>query len=188
MPVETLQTPYLLLAAPLLLDPNFTKTVVLMGRHTREGAMGWIVNRRFEKSAAAVLPAPLDESVHAQTPLHLGGPVLTNGLVAVYRQEVEGVEGVELAPGLWVSASAGVLPKLFATPETGPAPRGLLLLGYAGWGPEQLEHEMEQGAWLVLPYEEELAFSNRPESLWERALARLGVDPASVAAPSGPVS
>jgi putative transcriptional regulator len=186
--VETLKAPYLLLAGPGLQDPNFAKTVVLMGHHTKDGALGWVVNRLLGQPAVTLLPPPLDGTLHPETPLHIGGPVLTNGLVALFREEVSGVECTEMAPGLWVSASAEILPKLFGkAPGEGP-PEGLLVLGYAGWDAEQLEGEMEDGSWLVLPWEPDLAFARRVESLWERALARLGVDPGSVSSSSTGVS
>ena len=186
--VESLKPPYLLLAGPGLLDPNFTKTVVLMGHHTKDGALGWVVNRLLGQPAATLLPPPLDSTLHPETPLHIGGPVLTNGLVALFRQDVPGVECTEMAPGLFVSASAEILPKLFGKPAGDGPPEGLLVLGYAGWAPEQLEGEMEEGAWLVLPWEPDLAFSRNVATLWERALARLGVDPGSVSSSSTGVS
>jgi putative transcriptional regulator len=186
--VESLKTPYLLLAAPVLLDPNFARTVVLMGHHTKDGALGWVVNRVFDRRAADLLPPPLDGRVHPSTRLRLGGPVLASSLVVLYRGGVEGVEGVEMAPGLWVSASAEILPKLFSDERDGLPPAGLLVLGYAGWGAEQLEHEMEDGSWLVLPWDESFAFTNETDGLWERALLRLGVDPASVSSSSSGVS
>jgi putative transcriptional regulator len=186
--VESLKAPYLLLAGPGLADPNFAKTVVLMGHHTKDGALGWVVNRLLGQPAATLLPPPLDNTLHPETPLHIGGPVITNGLVALFREEIAGVECTEMAPGLWVSASAEILPKLFGkAPGTG-APEGLLVLGYAGWDAEQLEGEMQEGAWLVLPWEPDLAFARKVESLWERGLARLGVDPASFSSSSTGVS
>jgi putative transcriptional regulator len=185
--VESLTTPYLLLAAPVMLDPNFAKTVVVMGHHTREGALGWIVNRLLGEPAATLLAAPLDTAVHPDTPLRVGGPVFTNGLVALFRDAVPGVESVEMAPGLRVSAAAEILPKLFAAPPAAGTP-GLLVLGYSGWAADQLESEMEEGSWLVLPWDPAIVFTNDVERLWERALARLGVDPASVSSSSTGVS
>lgn len=185
--VDTLETPYLLLSSPELLDPNFARSVVLVGHHTNEGALGWIVNRIIEKNAAGLLPAPLNRTIHPDTPLRLGGPVLTNGLVVVHRRETPGIESVEMSPGLRVSAAPEILPVLFNRIPAG-MPDGLLVFGYSGWGPGQLEHEMEEGSWLVLPYEEAFAFPEDVEGLWERALARLGVDPSSVATPPGGVN
>ena len=185
--VESLTTPYLLLAAPVLLDPNFSKTVVVMGHHTREGALGWIVNRLLGEPAIKLLAPPLDTAVHPETPLRVGGPVLTNGLVALFPDPVQGVESIEMAPGLRVSAAAEILPRLFTAPPSEGTP-GLLVMGYSGWAADQLESEMEVGSWLVLPWEPGLVFTNDVDGLWERALAHLGVDPASVSSSSTGVS
>jgi putative transcriptional regulator len=184
---DALEPPYLLLSAPELLDPNFARSVVLIGHHTTEGAIGWIVNRIIDPRAIELLPAPLSQSIHPQTPLRLGGPVLVNGLIVVHRSVVPNVESLEIAPGIRVSSSPDVLPALFAAPPAG-APRGLLVFGYAGWGPGQLEREMEEGSWLVLPYEEDFAFPIQTDGLWERALARLGATPESVSAPPGGIN
>ncbi len=183
--MEALTTPYLLLSSPDLSDPNFSKTVVLMGHHSNEGALGWIVNRILQKKAAGVLPPPMNERIHPETPLRLGGPVLTDGLIVVFRGAAEGIESVEMAPGLSISAAPEILPKLFGEAPNGDPAAGLLVFGYAGWGPGQLEHEMEEGSWLVLPYDAEFAFSSDTTDLWEKALARLGVDPGAVVSPSG---
>ena len=186
MSVPSLTPPYFLLASPAMRDPNFAGAVVLMGHHTRDGALGWIVNRLLGVAPSELLAPPLATTIHPETPIRVGGPVLSNGLVVVFRRDVPGIEQVEMAPGVRVSASAEILPKLFS--EFRAAPDGLLLLGYSGWGPEQLDHEMEDGAWLVLPYDEALAYTNETEGLWERALERLGVNPANVTPFTGGVT
>jgi putative transcriptional regulator len=176
--METLGTPYLLLATPSLLDPNFVQSVVLMGHHDREGAMGWIVNRLHETPARELLAPGQEKGVHAQTPLHLGGPVPADSLLAVFHAAIDGVESAEVAPGLFVSGSPHVLPLLFSqAPGPGLVP-GRLVFGYSGWSAGQLEREMEEGAWLALPYDEELAFSARVDDLWRRSFERLGLNPA----------
>ena len=188
MTVEVLAPPYLLLAAPVLLDPNFQKTVVLMGHHSEEGAVGWVVNRVVAGGAAKLLPDEVAATIHPETPLRVGGPVPTPGLIVVHAEAVEGVESLPMAPGIFVSATTDVLPLLFAA-APGPEPTpGLLVFGYAGWGPGQLEKEMEEGAWLVLPYDPSLAFPVHVADLWERSLARLGVSPGNVATPPGGVN
>jgi len=184
--VPSLEPPYFLLASPAMLDPNFAKSVVLMAHHAKEGALGWVVNRELGVPPAELLTPPLGTSIHPETPIRLGGPVVTNGLVVVFPSEIPDVEQIEMAPGIRVSASAEILPKLFATRPSPPA--GLLVLGYSGWGAEQLEHEMEVGAWLVLPYDEAFAFTNEIEGLWERGLDRLGVKPQNVLPFPGGVS
>jgi putative transcriptional regulator len=186
--VESLSPPYLLLAAPVLADPNFERTVVLVGHHSEEGAVGWIVNRLVDGGARALLPDVVARTIHPDTPLRIGGPVATPGLIVVHREPVDGVESIAMAPGLVVSATPEVLPHVFG-PATGPlSVDGLLVFGYSGWGPGQLEHEMEEGSWLVLPYDPAFAFPAEITDLWERALARLGVRPERVSTPPGGVN
>ncbi len=186
--METLTPPYLLLAAPVLSDPNFERTVVLMGHHSEEGAVGWVVNRLVEGGAKALLPEEVSRKIHPETPLRIGGPVATPGLIVVHRETIDGIESIGMAPGLVVSATPEVLPHVFAAAPDAPPVGGLLVFGYAGWGPGQLEHEMEEGSWLVLPYDESFAFTSDTEGLWERALARLGVKPQNVLPFPGGVS
>jgi len=182
---ETLSAPYLLIATPTLLDPNFAQSVVLMGHHDTEGAMGWIVNRRHERPVRDLLAPDQQQGVHAETPLHLGGPVPADALLAVFHSAIDGVESAQIAPGLFVSRSAHVLPLLFSrAPGPGLVP-GRLVFGYSGWSAGQLEREMEEGAWLVLPYDEELAFSPRIDDLWRRSFERLGLNPALLTGGSG---
>ena len=186
--VETLTPPYLLLAAPVLSDPNFERTVVLMGHHSEEGAVGWVVNRLVEGGATALLPEEVARTIHPSTPLRIGGPVATPGLIVVHREVFAGIESITMAPGLVVSATPEVLPRVFGTPPGAAPVGGLLVFGYAGWGPGQLEHEMEDGSWLVLPYEAAFAFPADVQGLWEKALARLGVSPERVSTPPGGVN
>lgn len=188
MGFDSLRPPYLLLSTPELLDPNFARAVVLIGHHTTEGAIGWIVNRVIDPKAIELLPAPLSRSIHPETPLRLGGPVLVNGLIVVHRDEIPNVESVEIAPGIRVSSSPDVLPALFALPPRGRPPSGLLVFGYSGWGPGQLDREMEDGSWLILPYDEDLAFPRDVDNLWERGLARLGATPETMATPPAGVN
>ncbi len=188
MTVETLQTPYLLLASPELNDPNFNQTVVLMGHHTEQGALGWIINRLVEGGAASLLPEDSAKLVNPATPLFLGGPVWTPGLLVIHRQPIPGVDSALLANGLYVCSSAESLPVLFSSDPGEGRPSGLLIFGYSGWGPGQLEREMSESAWLVLPYDESLAFSMDPGTLWEESLRRLGVAQVRISAPASGVN
>ena len=176
--METLAPPYLLIATPTLRDPNFEQTVVLMGHHDGDGALGWVINRVHEKPAREILTPDHRERIHAATPLHVGGPCPTDALLALFHGQQLDVESAELAPGLSVSRSSDVLPMLFARAPDGPLVRGRLIFGYAGWAPGQLEREMQEGAWLAMPNEEDLAFASQVKGLWRRCFDRLGVDPA----------
>jgi putative transcriptional regulator len=183
--MQTLSAPYLLLATPTILDPNFAQSVVLMGHHDTDGAMGWIINRADERPVRELLAPEQQQGVHVDTPLHLGGPVPADTLLALFHSPIDGVESTEIAPGLFVSMSARVLPLLFSrAPGAGIVP-GRLVFGYSGWSAGQLESEMDDGGWLPLPYDEELAFSARIDDLWRRSFERFGLDPAMLASGSG---
>jgi putative transcriptional regulator len=183
--METLGAPYLLIATPSLRDPNFEQTVVLMGHHDDQGALGWVINRLHDKPARELLSETHREQVHALTPLHVGGPVPTDALLALFHGAVDGPESAQVAPGLSVSRSADILPILFSRAPGRAQVRGRLVFGYSGWGPGQLEREMQEGAWLALPHDTELAFSPRVDDLWQRCFERLGVDPILLSSPSG---
>ena len=183
--METLGPPYLLVATPTLRDPNFAQAVVLMGHHDEQGALGWVINRLHERPARDVLTPSHRDQVHAETPLHVGGPVPTDALLALFHGAVDKVESAEVAPGLSVSRSAEILPLLFSRPPGPGLVPGRLVVGYSGWGPGQLEREMQEGAWLALPGEEDLAFSPRVDDLWRRCFERLGINPALLTSPSG---
>ena len=185
--MESLRAPYLLIATPALRDPNFAETVVLMGHHDANGALGWVINRLLERPAREVLSAEHRDKVHAVTPLHVGGPVPTDALLALFPGGALDVESEEVAPGLSLSRSPDILPLLFSRAPTPPLVLGRLVFGYAGWGPGQLEREMQEGAWLAMPSEEDLAFALKVDDLWRRCFDRLGVNPALLSSvPSRP--
>jgi putative transcriptional regulator len=183
--VDVLAPPYLLIATPLLRDPNFHETVVLMAHHDADGALGWIVNRVHDQKARDVLDPRQREQVDASTPLHIGGPVPDDSLLVVFHEPRPELDAQVIAPGLYASRSPSALPALFAKPSASDLVAGRLIHGYSGWNPRQLEAEMEAGAWLVLPYARELAFAADVESVWRRCFERLGVHPAMMTAPSG---
>jgi putative transcriptional regulator len=183
--METLAPPYLLIATPALRDPNFAEAVVLMGHHDAQGALGWVINRVHERFASDVLTAEHRDRVHAKTPLHLGGPVPADALLVLFRHALDEVDAVEVAPGLRVSHSPDALARLFSKPPGAALVDARLVAGYSGWGPGQLEHEMQEGAWLALPADEDLAFASVVAGLWRRCFERLGLDPARLTTPSG---
>ena len=117
--------------------------------------------------------------MRALTPLHLGGPVPADGLLAVFHGSTAGVESAEIAPGLFVSSSAHVLPMIFSGAPGPGLVAGRLVFGYSGWSAGQLEHKRWRRApgWRC-PYAEDLAFSARVDDLWRRSFEQLGLNPA----------
>ena len=159
----------LLVASPQLEDPSFRRSVVLMLEHGDDGALGLVVNRPLEVRVDAVLPT---WQPHVTTPgvLFAGGPVGRDGALglAAVPGDGEGPHGVRRILG------ALGLVDLDATAETvmvGVA--GLrIFAGHAGWGPGQLETELEEGSWFVVDAESRDAFSDTPGELWRTVLRR----------------
>ncbi|WP_432560788.1 YqgE/AlgH family protein [Kineococcus sp. SYSU DK003] len=173
----------LLLATPSLTDPNFARAVVLVLNHDEDGALGVVVNRPLDVDVAAVLPG-WQPFATAPGKLFQGGPVALDsalGLVAVPGDEPDplGVRRVFASVGL---GSVGLV-DLDTPPEAIVAElSGLrIFAGYAGWSAAQLESEIAEGAWFVLPAEARDAFSSAPEDLWGDVLRRQGGDLALVA-------
>jgi putative transcriptional regulator len=182
--------PGFLVAAPSLLDPNFKRSVVLLVDHRPEGSLGFVVNRPADASLSTMLerigmqspPARDDTSV-----VLVGGPMAPQTGWVVFEPTDETARAddvVQVSDRLAVSASRELLESLVkAEPANG---RLLLVLGYAGWGPGQLDSELAQGAWIPVDFDERIVFETPFEERWATALRSLGIDPArlSVLTPS----
>jgi putative transcriptional regulator len=162
----------LLVATPPLEDPNFDRTVVYVLEHHDEGAIGVVINRPTEES----LDDPLDrwDDLQAQPgSVFLGGPVEPDALIALAFAKNPVTEvSEELSPisGQIASADLTTDPALVAGLVTSVR----VFRGYAGWGPGQLEGEIESGAWLVLDAEPNDVFAPAPDHLWRTVLRRQG--------------
>jgi putative transcriptional regulator len=167
--------PCLLLSMPQLMDPNFARSVVLLCEHTADGAFGLVVNRLSELSAAEAvqLHPPLDQPNNLA--LLIGGPVEPQRGWILTSKKPEHVDSREIGAGLHLSASPLLLRRAL---QTRPTPRRTVVLaGYAGWGPGQLDEELAQSSWLIAPVELDLIFEIPSAVCWEMAMKRLGVDP-----------
>jgi putative transcriptional regulator len=150
----------LLVASPQLLDPNFVRTVLLMIEHNDEGAAGIVLNRPSGRTIAEVAASVFDEELDWEKPIHLGGPV--PGPVLVLHQ-VEDLADSVLGPGLFSTVDSD---KLLEILRREPEP-SLVLANYAGWGPGQLEREMQEDAWKTFPAAPEHVFWNGEDELWD---------------------
>ncbi|MEK7244439.1 MAG: YqgE/AlgH family protein [Pseudomonadota bacterium] len=168
-------TGQLLVAAPQILDPRFQKTLVYMIAHDGQGAFGLIVNRATGKASLKnFLKGFGIEGGEASGDLvvHYGGPVETGLGFVLHTAEFESPQSRKVAgPFAWSPAPAAIEA---ASRGTGPK-RYLFTLGYAGWGPRQLEGEIERGDWLIAPADETLVFELKGDAAWEKARARAGV-------------
>src|SRR3954468_22857255 len=168
--------PTLLLSMPQLQDPNFAKTVVLLCDFLPDGAFGLVLNRPTDAAASTMVR--LEPPVEYENGLLLstGGPVEPDrGWILVADEPVE-ADYRTIVEGLYLSTSPLLLRRVL---ETRPSPRALVLAGYAGWGPGQLDEELEHSAWLMCEIDLSLVFETDPALMWETAIRRLGADPSA---------
>jgi putative transcriptional regulator len=158
---------HLLVAGPALLDPNFRRTVVLVGEHGEEGAMGVVLNRPSVVTVFEAVPALaglVDENEH----VWFGGPVQPEAIVVLSE-----FEDPERAAAV-VVGSVGFLPAEVEPDELGALERARVFAGYAGWGPGQLESELAEDSWIVEQAVPDDVFWAEPDSLWPAVLKRKG--------------
>lgn len=171
--------PALLISMPQLTDPNFAKTVVLLCEHGPDGALGLVVNRPAEVAASEAVDFEPPIETPNDMPLYMGGPVEPQrGWILT--TTAPDVEHRPLGGGLYLTASPELLRNAL---EAQPIPRRTLVLaGYAGWGPGQLDSELEASSWLIAPLELDLIFEIPSAVSWEMAIRRMGADPAMLQA------
>jgi putative transcriptional regulator len=176
--------PALLVAMPDLADPNFKRTVVLLVHHDEDGTVGLVLNRKSELTATDLCES-LDVEWEGDPDwlVSWGGPVQPNtGWVVTGGDALAALdEATPFADGLHFAGSLDALRCVAGRP---PA-QLRLFLGYAGWGPGQLEAELAAGAWVVVPYADAPVFDVAEEELWSHAWRLLGIDPATVVSTPG---
>ncbi|HEY7069906.1 MAG TPA: YqgE/AlgH family protein [Acidimicrobiales bacterium] len=185
----------LLIAEPMLEDPNFDRTVVLMIEHTPDGALGVVLNRPTELEVDAVLG---EWSALAASPpvLYMGGPVEQNAVLALARRpraaghpdprhpaagspvwpDPSEARDTAETPG-WTSVvgDIGTIDLHLDPDDVAPGVDGIrFFAGYSGWGGGQLEAELEEGAWLVVDATDDDVFAADPDAMWRAVLRRQG--------------
>lgn len=162
-----------LVASPRLMDPNFFRSVVLICRHSpEEGSMGLVLNRPTEVQAGKVL-SQVEAARERHEPLWLGGPVDGRCLWILHRRGDLPDPGHEVLEGVYFTGEARVVERVLAT--NGGDPAGLdfrLFVGYAGWDAGQLDHEVEEGSWAVVPAGAGAVFTDAPGSMWREMSVR----------------
>ncbi len=162
-----------LIASPYLTDPNFFRTVVYIVRHDAEGAFGLVINRPSSDTLADAFTDLLGREPKRNDQIFIGGPV--NGpLVGIHSlaglgDPADFGDYVEDGDEIWVTADEDHLRKLVDRTDL----RVKFVHHFSGWGPEQLDRELEAGGWLVSRCDAELLFGDQ-ENCWETAVKRLG--------------
>ncbi|MHB1838005.1 MAG: YqgE/AlgH family protein [Solirubrobacteraceae bacterium] len=155
----------LLIAGPGLLDPNFWRTVVLVVEHSHEGALGLVLNRPSETTIEEAVSEP-ERLPDLDDPLYVGGPVQPSALIVLAQFDRPD------DAALLAFDDVGVLPA--GDGADASVRRGRAFAGHAGWGPGQLDDELERGDWILEPARHEDAFTSEPLNLWESVLTRKG--------------
>jgi putative transcriptional regulator len=158
----------LLIAGPALLDPNFWRTVVLVVEHTAEGALGVVLNRPSETSVLDAV-SQLEQLVEPDDPVFIGGPVQPSAVIVVAEFEDPGDAALVAFDDVGVLGTGSSPDEVAAGVR-----RARAFVGHAGWGPGQLDGELERGDWIVESARREDAFAADPKELWGAVLTRKG--------------
>jgi putative transcriptional regulator len=162
----------LLVATPEMGDPRFAEAVIYIVKHNSEGAMGLVINRPLAKGPVRDLLKGFgieDIDAKGEVIIHYGGPVAANALFVLHSDEVMLDDSTPVKDGIAVTADA----QLIEAMAQGKGPRqSLIIFGYAGWAPGQLEDELDAGAWFVVPAEKGLVFGEDADKKWQHALDR----------------
>lgn len=175
----------LLIAMPAMEDQRFVNSVIYLCAHTAEGAMGIVLNRPLAKPSfddllkqLGIEPVPPARRIRLMS----GGPVDNARGFVLHTSDWTGEGSLRVTDALALTASLDVLKAIAG----GAGPRqGLLALGYAGWGPGQLDAEIQANAWLSGPADEKLLFDAGDDTRWRRALGLLRIDPALLSSTAG---
>ena len=169
-----LTAPTLLIAMPQVTDPFFARTVILLVHHDSEGSLGYIVNRQTDLKIGDVCEGlGISWTGDPSKVVHFGGPVQMEVGAVLFRAEIPPIltAALRVPPDFVLTANRDDLGKLAAEPPE----EFRLMLGYAGWGPGQIDSELLRGDWLTTEPQPDLVFSDDIAALWSRALATLGV-------------
>ncbi|MEO0402370.1 MAG: YqgE/AlgH family protein [Pseudomonadota bacterium] len=176
----------LLVAMPGMSDVRFDRSVIFVCAHSQDGAMGLMVNKPAADMELSALLRHLEIASPAaprDVPVHLGGPVETSRGFVLHSEDYRSkLQTLSVAEGFGMTATIDVLEDLAA--GEGPA-RALVMLGYAGWGPGQLEGEIARNGWLTAEADAELVFGTRDDDKWMGAVKSLGIDPLGLSGAAG---
>lgn len=182
---ESSLTGQILIAMPAMADPRFSQSVIFICAHTPEGAMGIVLNQPLSKPGFAELLAQLGiKPLPPQREIRLakGGPVDDNRGFVLHTPDWVTDGSLEVDGAYVLTANLDILK---AIAEGGGPHEGFLALGYAGWGPGQLEAEILQNSWLNAPADKRIVFDAEHATKWQRALAILRIDPAMLSGAAG---
>ena len=169
-------TGQILIAMPAMTDPRFAKSVIYVCVHNKEGAMGLVLNKTIKSLFFPELLHQLNIGgfeLIDEKPIHHGGPLDTGRGFVLHSLDYRQESTVSIEDVLGLTATLDVLRDIAG--NRGPA-NSLIALGYAGWGPNQLDDEIQQNAWLNSSADPDLIFSREDNNKWEKAISSIGID------------
>jgi putative transcriptional regulator len=183
----------LLLAMPIMTDKRFARSVVYLCAHSKEGAMGLIINHRAGHitfpdllDRLGIIPRGPDDTIASDfldREVHSGGPVETGRGFVLHTADYHASDStLEIAGGISLTATIDILKAIAA--GRGPQ-RSILALGYAGWSAGQLENEIQANGWLNCPADADIMFETDLDLKYEMAMARIGVNPSFLVGEAG---
>lgn len=176
----------LLVSMPGMSDPRFAQTVIYICSHEDEGAMGLIINKPAQNVSWKDVLDQMDDAPEQrfEPPIvRRGGPVETGrGFVLHSNEYRSALQTLDVADGIALTATRDILEDMAAA--KGPA-QAMLMLGYSGWGKNQLEGEIARNGWLTCAATPDLVFQEDDTAKWQAAVASLGIDPLGLSATAG---
>lgn len=160
------------MASPLLRDPNFVRTVVLMCEHGEGGSWGLVVNRRTALTFGELLD-DLPFPASAEGPVFWGGPVEPSRMQVLHRLRREIPDVLEIVHDMGLGLDADMFREVVGV-RLLPGEALHAYVGHAGWGPGQLEAELEGKSWIVCTADDSVVFDTNPDEMWDRILRALG--------------
>ena len=163
-----------LISTPQMPDPRFEEHVIYICAHSHEGAMGLAINKpQYSLSLGEVLQVANMHVPDMLPPVHIGGPVDLESAFILYTSDYRTEYQLEISPTVSLSREKKVL--LDIAESRGPE-KYLFLMGYTGWGPGQLEQELVEDGWLMVPADDSIIFDLADENKWKAAAMRYGID------------
>jgi putative transcriptional regulator len=170
---------------PQLEDPRFERSVIFLCAHNETAAMGLVVNKLIGSLTLGELLVQLEipaAGLIGEPRVHFGGPVQQERGFVLHSADYTEKDSLAVGGDLALTATPDILRAI----GRGEGPRcSLLALGYAGWGPGQLDTELQQNSWLNVPADEGILFDVDLETKWQRALAKVGVDLSMLSSDAG---
>jgi putative transcriptional regulator len=167
---ENFLTGRLLVALPEMKDPRFFESVIYIVKHDREGAFGLVVNRPLTTAPIEEVLAGFgvdEKGGKGEIAIHYGGPVGPRQGFVLHSDDIVRENSTRVNAGMAITSDATIIRDI----SLGKGPRQfLLIIGYAGWAPGQLEEELQAKAWFSIPADKEIIFAQQVEKKWQRAM------------------